>query len=92
MIRLCTPLSASEKLTLEACSHHAPHPRQRRRALAVLAHSRGQRLADVAKLFAVRYATAHGWLQAWERRGVAGLAEAARAGRPPKLDAATKKK
>lgn len=92
MFRPFTPLSASEAQTLEACSHHALHPRQRRRALAVLAHSRGQRLADIATLFAVRYATAHGWLQAWERRGVAGLAEGARAGRPPKLNADTKKK
>ena len=92
MARPCTPLTVSEVHTLKAGSHPAPHPRQRRRALAVLAHSRGQRLRDVAKLFAVRYETARGWLQAWERRDVAGLAEGARAGRPANLDGATKKK
>lgn len=87
-----TILTASEEQTLEACSHHAPHARQRRRALAVLAHGRGQQLRQIALLFAVRYETARGWLQTWERLGVAGLAEGARAGRPPKLDGDTKKK
>jgi len=92
MPRPATVLQPSELLTLEACSQHAPHPRQRRRALAVLAHSRGQTLPQLPQFFAVRYATVHGWLQDWERLGIAGLAEGPRAGRPPKLDSAAKKK
>jgi transposase len=87
-----TELTESEVLTLEACSHRGPHPRMRRRALAVLAHHRGQSLPQLATLFAVRYATVHGWLQAWQQRGLAGLQEGRRAGRPPKLDAAAQKK
>lgn len=92
MIRPVTVLSPPEELTLEACSQHAPHHRQRRRALAVLAHSRGQRLPQIAQFFAVRYATAHGWLQAWESGGIAALAEPPRPGRPPLLAPEEKKK
>jgi transposase len=46
----------------------------------------------LATLFAVRYATVHDWLHAWQQHGIAGLAEGHRTGRPPKLLAAAKKK
>lgn len=85
-------LTADEVATLEACSRHARHPRQRRRALALLGHHRGQSLTQLAAFFAVRYATVHGWLRAWREQGLAGLREAARSGRPPKLPPAAKKK
>ena len=85
-------LTADEVTTLDACSHHARHPRQRRRAQAVLGHHRGQRLSQLAAFFAVRYATVHGWLTAWEDHGLAGLLEGPRAGRPPKLPPVAKKK
>ena len=87
-----TPLTSTEVATLEACSLHGPHPRQRRRALAILGHHRGQTLPRLATLFAVRYGTVHDWLQAWQQRGLAGLAEGRRAGRPPKLAESAKKK
>jgi transposase len=92
MLLPATPLTATELFTLEACSLHGPHPRQRRRALAILGHHRGQSLPQLATLFAVRYATVHDWLQAWQQDGIAGLAEGRRAGRPPKLRAAAPKK
>lgn len=92
MIRPATCLSVEEELTLEACAQHGPHPRQRRRAQAVLAHSRGLGLPQLARIYAVSYQTAHGWLQAWERQGLAGLAEGARSGRPRRLNEAAKKK
>ena len=87
-----TPLTAPEIITLEACNLHGPHPRQRRRAFAILAHHRGQSLPQLATLFAVRYATVHDWLHAWQQAGIAGLAEGRRAGRPPKLRAEAQKK
>ncbi len=87
-----TSLIAAEIVTLEACSLHGPHPRQRRRALAILGHHRGQSLPQLAALFAVRYATVHDWLGAWQQGGIAGLAEGHRAGRPPKLTEAAQKK
>ena len=87
-----TPLNPEEVSCLDACSQHGPHPRMRRRALAVLGHHRGQSLPQLATLFAVRYATVHGWLQAWNRSGLAGLAEGRRAGRPRKLAPDAEKK
>lgn len=85
-------LTPDEVITLDACSHHARHPRQRRRAQAVLGHHRGQSLNQLASFFAVRYATVHGWLSAWCAQGLAGLLEGQRAGRPPKLPPAAQKK
>ena len=87
-----TALTADEVATLTACSHHARHPRQRRRAQAVLGHHRGQPLGQLAAFFAVRYATVHAWLKAWREQGLAGLREGSRSGRPPKLPPAAKKK
>ena len=91
-MRLATALTADELRVLEHYSQHAPHHRERRRALAVLGHHRGQSLGQLASLFAVRYATVHDWLTRWQGQGLAGLAEGPRAGRPPKLDAAAQKK
>lgn len=54
-------LTPDEVITLDACSHHARHPR---RAQAVLGHHRGQTLNQLAAFFTVRYATVHGWLNA----------------------------
>ena len=85
-------LPTEEVRTLEACRLHGPHPRQRRRAQAVLGHHRGQSLGQLATFYAVRYATVHAWVQAWQRHGLAGLAEGARAGRPPKLPVKAQKK
>ena len=87
-----TPLTAAELEALEHYSHHADHHRTRRRALAILGHYRGQSLPQLAIFFAVRYATVHDWLTRWQTQGLAGLAEGARTGRPPKLDAAAQKK
>lgn len=85
-------LTSDEVITLEACSLHGPHPRQRRRAQALLGHHRGQSLQQLATFYAVRYATVHAWVAAWHGRGLAGLAEGQRAGRPPKLPPAAQKK
>lgn len=91
-MRPATVLTADDVRQLQHYSHHASHHRERRRALAVLGHHRGQSLGQLAALFAVRYATVHEWLTRWEGQGLAGLAEGARPGRPPKLDAAAQKK
>jgi transposase len=85
-------LTNEEIRTLDACSLHGPHPRQRRRALAVLGHHRGHSIGQLAHLFAVRYATVHSWLHAWQDRGLAGLAEGRRVGRPAQVVEAAKKK
>ena len=43
-----TPLTIDELTTLEACSLHARHSRQRRRAQAILGHHRGHSLGQLA--------------------------------------------
>lgn len=87
-----TPLTDDERATLAVCSQRATCPRLRRRALAVLGHARGQTLTQLAALFAVRYATVQGWVAGWRAHGLGALVEGRRAGRPPKLAAAAKKK
>lgn len=79
-------LNATEIYTLEQAAAHGPHHRMRRRALAVLGRSRGQSIPQLAAFFAVDRDTVSQWLGRWQQRGVAGLAEGRRSGRPPKLD------
>ncbi|MEJ7662882.1 MAG: transposase [Hymenobacter sp.] len=77
-------LTPDEVTTLDACSHHARHPRQRRRAQAVLGRPPPrQTLNQLAAFFAVRYATVHGWLTAWRDQAWQARLEGQRAGRPP---------
>ena len=71
---------------------HAPHPRQRRRAQALLEHHWGQSLTQLATFYAVRYATVHAWVKAWRDDGLVGVAQGLRSGRPPKVPAPAKKK
>lgn len=86
------PLTAPEITTLEAAAAGGPHPRMRRRAQAVLGHHRGSRIEALATFFAVGYNTVSEWLRRWQQHGLAGLAEGARSGRPPKLPPPVKKK
>ena len=86
------PLTAAERVTLEACAAHGPHPRMRRRAQAVLGHHRGLTMDQLAAHFAVGRNAVSRWLTRWQRQGVAGLAEGRRAGRPRKLAPDAEKK
>ena len=85
-------LTDTESVTLEAAAANGPHPRMRRRAQAVLGHCRGLSIAQLAALYAVGRNAISRWLSHWERCGIAGLAEGARAGRPPKLVPTVQKK
>ena len=90
-MRVTTDLTNLEVLTLEQAAAHGPHYRMRRRAQAVLGHSRGQSISRLAALFAVDADTVSRWLRRWRAQGVSGLREGARSGRPPHLDAAAQK-
>ena len=63
----------------------------RRRAQAVLGHHRGASIQALATLFAVGYNTVSDWRRRWQTRGLAGLAEGPRRGRPTKLLPVVKK-
>ncbi len=85
-------LTTPQVQQLERTAATGPHPRERRRAQAVLSHSRGLTLSQLAAAYAVDRDTVREWLTRFEQGGVAALAEGARSGRPPKLTAAAKKK
>jgi transposase len=65
-----------------------PDPRVRRRAHGVLLVEQGQTLAQVARFFGTAPHRVRVWQERFLTAGRAGLADQARGGRPPKLDAA----
>ena len=85
-------LTAQQVQQLERTAATGKHPRARRRAQAVLSHSRGLTLTQLAAAYAVDRDTVREWLTRFEQGGVAALAEGPRSGRPPKLTATAKKK
>lgn len=85
-------LTAAQVQQLEVVAARGVHPRERRRAQAVLSHSRGLTLYQLAAAYAADRDTVRAWLTRFEQGGVAALAEGRRSGRPPKLVPAAKKK
>lgn len=86
------PLTPEQVQQLTEAAAHGAHPRECRRAQAVLSHSRGLTLNQLATAYAVDRDTVRSWLTRVEQGGVVALAEGERSGRPPKLDPAAKKK
>ncbi len=86
------PLTDPEVRHLEQVAATGSHFRERHRAQAILSHSRGLRLKQLAAAYAVDRDTVRGWLTRFEQGGVMALAEGHRSGRPPKLAAPAKKK
>ena len=78
-------LTASEHQTLSAAARGARSYRFRQRAEAILAQARGLSVAHLAQHYARDRETISRWIHAWEDHGLAGLLDAPRAGRPPKL-------
>ena len=64
-----------------------PDPRVRRRAQAVLLVAQGESVLGVARLFRTAPHRIRAWRDRYLERGRAGLADAPRTGRPPKLGA-----
>jgi len=62
-----------------------PDPRVRRRAQAVLLVAQGEAVAGVARLVRTAPHRVRAWRDRYRERGRAGLADAQRTGRPPKL-------
>ena len=85
-------LPAGAEQALEQTAATGAHARERKRAQAVLSHSRGLSLDQLAVAYAVGRDTVRAWLTRFERGGVAALAEGPRAGRPRKLGPAAEKK
>jgi transposase len=81
-------LTAEDQEMLRHLRDQGETARIRQRAHAVLlSHSR-QSVNELAATFEVTRDTVRDWLNAWERRGVRGLADAPRSGKPPILTVA----
>lgn len=65
--------------------------RERQRAQAVLLSARGMSLEQLSFVFECDRDTVSGWLDDWQSGGSAALSDAARSGRPCRLDEAAQK-
>jgi transposase len=84
MMRL--DLSEAERTRLEAAAAAERRVRVWRRYRALLLLAEGELGPEqVAAALGCARASVYGWVQAWRRQGVAGLQEAPRTGRPPRL-------
>jgi len=86
IVKYVSPLSEESVATLkEAMKNHA-RSSVRERARAILLSHKGFRVKDIAKIYDASRQTASNWIELWEKRGLAGLCDAPRSGRPSKLD------
>ena len=81
-MKFIKPLTEVEKLTLSEAHKHHPQFRVRHRAQALLLSGRGYTLDQLQRVFEVKRDTISAWLDRWERDGLVGLFDQARAGRP----------
>ena len=79
-------LTEADQVSLEAVHHTAKTHRQRQRAHAVLLSAKGFTLEQLADIFSVDRDTVSGWLNLWQDKGLAGLADAPKSGRFRKID------
>jgi transposase len=80
-------LNTAERLTLQELSLHHRYADFRRRALGMLALTKGHPLPVVADILGVTPQTAYNWLKAWRTRGLMGLLDGHQGGAPAKLTA-----
>lgn len=84
----CLQLDEAQARTLHEMGIHHPHPIVRQRAQALQQLARGETLAVVSTRFGVHLNSVENWARWWRERGVVGLFQPARPGRPTKWDAA----
>lgn len=78
-------LTPAERLTLEELSRNHPYTDFRRRALGVLALNKGHGPKQVADILGVTAQSVYNWENAWSGRGLMGLLNGHKGGRPAKL-------
>ena len=87
-MKLVSALTETEKDALTRLHCEAPTHRQRQRAKAVLLSAKGYTLDQIADVLDTSRFAVSGWLNRWQKRGLAGLADAPKSGRRRKIDAA----
>lgn len=80
--RFVRSLRAKEQREVEDLFRHGPNARTRRRAQAVRLSAKRYTVPEIADILGCNPQSVHNWLGAFESRGVAGLIEKPRSGRP----------
>ena len=80
-------LTQPQRTALELLHLHGATARQRQRAHAVLLSTDGYPIEQLASILRADRDTISGWLDAWQNKGLDGLADAPKPGRPRKIDA-----
>lgn len=85
-------LSLEEKSKLEAIYKKGSDFRAGQRAQALLMSAEGDSIDKLAQTFRVNRDTISNWFRRWREKGLDGLTDLPRSGRPTKLDEEDKKK
>ena len=83
--KFISPLTDEEKTTLTECLLNHKTARLRHRAHWILLSSRGYTINELAALYESDRDTVSYWLNSWESKGIAGLFDEDKDGRPRKL-------
>ena len=79
------PLTKAEIVTLQEMHKNHPTYSVRVRAHAILMSYMGYRIQEIAKAYNVCRQSVSTWIRAWDSRGLSGLLDKPRSGRPRKL-------
>ncbi|SEN25915.1 Transposase [Vreelandella aquamarina] len=84
--RFVTPLTTAEQEALMDTYRYAEKPALRRRAHGILLSHKGHTIGQICEILVVTRNTVASWFKAWEAKGLQGLHDRARSGRPPIFD------
>ncbi len=82
MMKRVSPLTDIERQTLEAGYRYGPTARFRQRCHSIVLSAQGYSVSQLSQIFSSHFDTVSGWLDRWERWGIAGLYDGKRSGRP----------
>ncbi len=85
-MKFVSALTDAQHASLEELYRHGSVHRLRQRAQAVLLSAKGFTMEQIACACEVHTETISGWLNQWQQKGLAGLADAPKPGRPRKID------
>lgn len=85
--KFVSPLTDAQQSALEQTNRYGSSHRVRQRAQAILFSSRGYSMDQLSDILSVDRDTIGRWMANWQEQGTEGLADAARSGRPRKIDA-----
>ena len=85
-MKFISALAEADQIALEQMHLNGKNARQRQRAHAVLLSASGYKLDQLADILRADRDTISGWLDAWQEKGLDGLADAPKPGRRRKID------